>query len=259
MKVRSVLLSAAAITALTCGYAGPAHATSGGGWAHAKQKADASGKAGVPANWNPATAPAPTKAVPSGTSGSVAPYGVSTSNSIATNQVSQKTSYYCGPAAVHEALNVQGIGATQSNLASAMGTTTNGTAWYTGSSYPVPTTLNNKLGRSFYVPVNVSYSPTSTEEGNFQSRVVSDINSGYAVVGNAYEVAGGPHLVGHPTNETIYHYFEIRGFSNSGASTMYEDSVHGATSISWYASVPAYSTMDSSKITTIVGGRGYVW
>ena len=40
---------------------------------------------------------------------------------------------------------------------------------------------------------------------------------------------------------------------------MYEDSVHGASSISWSGSVPAYSTMASGTIVTIVAGRGYVW
>ena len=40
---------------------------------------------------------------------------------------------------------------------------------------------------------------------------------------------------------------------------MYEDSAHNATSVPWYAGVPAYSTLSSSKIVTIVEGRGYVW
>jgi len=37
------------------------------------------------------------------------------------------------------------------------------------------------------------------------------------------------------------------------------DSVHGANSISWSGSVPAYSTLASSTIVTIISGRGYVW
>jgi hypothetical protein len=40
---------------------------------------------------------------------------------------------------------------------------------------------------------------------------------------------------------------------------MYEDSVHNAGSVSWHASVPAYSTLPSSSIVSIVAGRGYVW
>jgi hypothetical protein len=35
--------------------------------------------------------------------------------------------------------------------------------------------------------------------------------------------------------------------------------VHGAGSISWSGKVPAYSTLASSTIVTIISGRGYVW
>lgn len=229
----------------------------------------------MPSGWNPATATAPTKAPASaavatvtegselaaGTkvSSSLATAAVATSASLVKNQRSQTTSYYCGPAAVHEALGVQGVSSSQNGLADRMNTTSDGTAWYTGSSYPVPDTLNTKLGHYFYVPVNVNYTPTSAQTTAYKTDLVSDISNGYAPIGNAYEVPGGPHLVGHPTNKTIYHYFEIRGYSSAGSSTMYEDSVHGASSISWSSGVPAYSTMSSATITTIVGGRGYVW
>jgi hypothetical protein len=40
---------------------------------------------------------------------------------------------------------------------------------------------------------------------------------------------------------------------------MYEDSVHNAKSVSWSSNVPAYSTLPSSWIVSIVAGRGYVW
>src|SRR5436190_15885557 len=79
------------------------------------------------------------------------------------------------------------------------------------------------------------------------------------LVGDAWEAPVGPHLVGHPTNREIFHWFEIRGYQNSGGSTMYEDSVHGASSISWSGSVPAYSTLATSTVVTIISGRGYVW
>jgi len=90
---------------------------------------------------------------------------------------------------------------------------------------------------------------------------VTDINhkGGAPLAGDAYEVAGGPHLVGHPVNQTIFHWFDIRGYQNSGATTDYEDSVHGASSIGWAATVPAYSSLPSSTIVNIVGARGYDW
>ena len=84
--------------------------------------------------------------------------------------------------------------------------------------------------------------------------------TGTPLVGDAWETRSSDyHLVGHPTDRTIFHWFEIRGYQNSGGSTMYEDSVHNATSVSWYAGVPAYSTLPSRQIVFIVSGRGYVW
>jgi hypothetical protein len=182
---------------------------------------------------------------------------------LAANQTSQATSYYCGPATVHEALGTVGISLSQASAATKLHTTTDGTAWSGGgtspSGYPIPDVLNGMQNRNYYVPQPVS-SPTSSSIGTYKSDLKMDI---YAVraplVGDAWEVPGGPHLVGHPTNRQIFHWFEIRGFQNSGGSTMYEDSVHGASSISWSGSVPAYSTMASGTIVTIVAGRGYVW
>jgi hypothetical protein len=97
---------------------------------------------------------------------------------------------------------------------------------------------------------------------NFKANLVYNISTvGAPLIGDAYEVAGGAyHLVGHPDNRTIFHWFDIRGYTNSGAYTMYEDSVHGADDvIGWAGGVPAYSTLSSTAIVAIVGGRGYVW
>lgn len=188
------------------------------------------------------------------------------SASLTGNQAAQINSYYCGPAAVHEALGSVGIGSTQSGLGSALKTNSNGTAWYgvyvsssPSTGWPVEDVLNNRVGSSFYNSISVDYTPTDAQKSSFQSRLKADVYSGWPLVGNAYEVAGGPHLVGHPVDRTIYHYFAVRGYSSSGASTMYEDSVHNASSISWSSGVPAYSTLSSNTIVTIVGGRGYVW
>lgn len=233
-------------------------ADTGGSTAAQKQTQDSSGSWDVPPGWNPATAPTTSKATPT----SLSPDAVLASDSIVKNQVAQIKYYYCGPAAVKEALGVQGVGSTQDGLADSLGTTTDGTAWYLGNNdYPVPNVLNARLPGTFtYVPVNVDYTPTSSQVSNFEGHVVADIYDGYAPIGNAWEVAGGPHLVGHPKDKTIYHYFEIRGYDNSGGDTKYEDSVYDATSVSWYADVTsAYSTMSSSTIATILGGRGYVW
>ena len=186
------------------------------------------------------------------------------SASIAANQTPQATGYYCGPAAVHEALDALGVSLSQSAAATALHTTSAGTAWSGGgtspSGYPVPDVLNRYQSRVYYLPQPVS-SPTSKAIGTYENDLEMDIAALRApLVGDAWETQYSTyHLVGHPTNRTIYHWFEIRGYQNSGASTMYEDSVHGATSIGWSPNVPAYSTLSSTAIVSIVSGRGYVW
>jgi Tfp pilus assembly protein PilV len=190
--------------------------------------------------------------------------GYPASASIVANQTPQATSYYCGPAAVHEALDALGVSLSQSAAAAALHTTTAGTAWSGGgtspSGYPVPDVLNRYQSRIYYVPQPVS-TPTSSAINTYEGDLEMDIAAlRAAVVGDAWETQySAYHLVGHPTDHTIYHWFEIRGYQNSGATTMYEDSVHGATSISWAGGVPAYSTFPSTGIVSIVSGRGYVW
>ncbi len=189
--------------------------------------------------------------------------GYPSSASIAANQASQETSYYCGPASVHEALGALGVSLSQATAASALRTTTSGTAWSGGgtspSGYPVPDVLNRYQSRNYYVPQPVS-SATSNAIQTYENDLEMDISSIRApLVGDAWEVPGGYHLVGHPGNEQIFHWFEIRGYYGSGRTALYEDSVHGANSIGWSGNVPAYSSLPSNQIVSIVSGRGYVW
>ena len=136
-----------------------------------------------------------------------------------------------------------------------------GTDWSNPGGYPVPKVLNKNQSKNNYVAVGLPWSPTKAQIKTFETDLVTDINhnGGVPLAGNAYEVPGGPHLVGHPVNQTIFHWFDIRGYKNSGATTDYEDSVHGASSIGWAATVPAYSSLPSKTIVTIIGARGYAW
>ena len=185
------------------------------------------------------------------------------SASLAANQTPQATSYYCGPAAVHEALGALGVSLSQSAAANALHTTTYGTAWSGGgtspSGYPVPDVMNRYQSRNYYAPQPVS-SATSSAINTYENDLEMDVSAIRApLIGDAWEVPNGYHLVGHPGNAQILHWFEIRGYYGSGANTLYEDSVHGAASISWSGGVPAYSNLPSNQIVSILGGRGYVW
>lgn len=183
---------------------------------------------------------------------------------LAANQIAQATSYYCGPAAVHEALDALGVSLSQSAAATALHTTTDGTGWSGGatspSGYPVPDVLNARQTQNRYVAQPVS-SATSGAVDTYEIELETDIYGvGAPLVGDAWETKYSDyHLVGHPTDRTIFHWFEIRGYQSYGAATMYEDSVHNASSVSWSAGVPAYSTLPSAQIVSIVSGRGYVW
>lgn len=180
-----------------------------------------------------------------------------TSKTLPGTQEAQINSYYCGPAALRGAIRMRGItSGSQSTLAAKLGTTTNGTAW---GSHNMEKVFNQYLGYTFYVPAYVSYTATATEKANYKRNLVNDITSNYPLIGAAKEVSGGPHLIGHPSNRNIDHWYTIRGYANSGETTYYQDSVHGASSISWSGSVPAYSAMSSDTITRINGGFGYIW
>jgi len=179
----------------------------------------------------------------------------SSSNRIASIvQTPQINSYYCGPATASELIKGRtGSLVSQSTLAGPLRCVSQ-TSWYDGAGatgYPMADTLNSYVG-SFYVPYG-----TVVAADQFQNKVVADIDLSYGTAGDAYEVVGGPHLVGHP-NSNIYHWFAIDGYLNYANDIWYMDSVAGS-SISWAGSVPAYSNMNYSTLARIVNGRGIMW
>jgi hypothetical protein len=176
-------------------------------------------------------------------------------------QQAQARGYYCGPATVAEMLAQLGRPLTQGAVARELGTKPAGTGWTDGSGYPVPDVLNANQAKNAYVPVALAQQPARAQLREFEADLVADLNHGGGVplAGNAYEVAGGPHLAGHPVNQTIFHWIDIRGYQDFGAVTDYEDSVHGASSIGWSSGVPAYSSLSTRTLVSILGGRGYAW
>jgi hypothetical protein len=164
------------------------------------------------------------------------------------SQQGEQRNYWCGPAALVSTLKESGHGTrTQSWAAGVLGTTTNGT-----DMGGMLSALNAYSGGFKYDEVFESGAWSSYVSG-YESHLKSDINSGNGLVGNAYEVPGGPHLAGHP-NELIYHYIAIDGYFDNGATTHYADP---ATTV--WSTVPAYSKISSSLLVRILGGRGYYW
>jgi hypothetical protein len=110
------------------------------------------------------------------------------------------------------------------------------------------------FGWNFYSMVWMDDNPTSAQRSAFLADLQIDVDNYNAPVsGNAYEVVGGPHLVGHP-NQLIFHHFAIGGWNTNTAKVWYTDS---ATTV--WSSVPAYSWYSTNTVETILGGRGYVW
>ncbi|XVX21997.1 C39 family peptidase [Actinomycetota bacterium] len=189
----------------------------------------------------------------------------------------QSKGYWCGPAAVQEALlhlrDSRGLNVsvpTQSALANDMKTDTSGTAWsgiYVAVSVPggatgrpVPDVLNHYLANysTRYYPVEVA-SATSTNVDNFKTRVMADISSKSPLIGDAWETTNSTyHLVGHPEDRTIFHWYTMMAYSSYGGYVRYEDSAHSPY-VSWGSGVPEYSTLGAVRHTTIMSGRGYVW
>jgi len=136
----------------------------------------------------------------------------------------QRTNYFCGPAVVSEMLAQMGVIVHQRKAARELGTTQNGTDWSDSSGYPVPAVLNENQSINDYVAVALPWVPSRSQLRTYETDLVTDINHGRGapLAGNAYEVPGGPHLVGHPVSQTIFHWFDIRGYQNSGATTDYE-------------------------------------
>ncbi|HEY5360495.1 MAG TPA: C39 family peptidase [Streptosporangiaceae bacterium] len=187
--------------------------------------------------------------------------GLPAARDLRPTQQAQVRGYYCGPATVSEMLAQLGKRVSQATAARELRTNPSGTNWSDNSGYPVPAVLNLNQKKNNYVAVALPWYPTSRQITTFEADLVTDVNhnGGVPLAGNAYEVAGGPHLVGSPVSQTIFHWFEIRGYQKFGAVTDYEDSVHGAPSIGWSVAVPAYSSMPSSAIVDILGARGYDW
>ncbi|QHA01185.1 C39 family peptidase [Dehalobacter restrictus] len=173
-------------------------------------------------------------------------------------QRSQDTYYYCGPATAQEILKYKTSTLySQSTLATPLRCNTSGTPWYDGlgtTGYPMADTLNSYIGSTYYIPYG-----TSVNSATFLSNVTWDIVHFYPVAGDAWEVPGGPHLVGHPTGSTIYHWFAIYGINTDTNYIRYADSVAGCSQISWSGNVPTYSDMYYTTLATIVNGRGIIW
>ncbi|WP_406282021.1 C39 family peptidase [Embleya sp. NBC_00896] len=172
------------------------------------------------------------------------------SSYLAANHQAQAYSNYCGPATARMTLLHQGVNVSQATVAARVGITpgNGGTSWGAMLS-----TLNAYTGGQ-YAGTFLAYSPSAADKASYKARLKVDIATNKdSIAGNVWEVAGGPHLPGHPNRE-IFHWVNIRGYKNSGAYSQVQDP---ATSV--WSGVPAQSPVSSDSLVTMMGGRGYQW
>lgn len=174
-------------------------------------------------------------------------------------QKAQVRTYWCGPATLATLVQASKVDISETTAAKRLKTTRDGTNWYSGAgNYPMEKALEHYTDDFDYTAANLPYTPSDADQEAYKKRLVTDIAvHKQGIAGNAVEVTNGPHLNGHP-NRTIYHWVAVRGYDDDGETTRYADPVAGS-SISWAGPVDRYNEIDSDKIVTIFGARGYIW
>ena len=118
-------------------------------------------------------------------------------------------------------------------------------------------------GRGFAWDIQwLPYTPTSADKSTYVGRLYVSIlgltGSGrrYPLIGNMYMVSGGPHAPGYSETKTYKQHVEISGFKDYGATSHVRDPASG---MSGFEAVPSKYHIDSNKLVTILGARGYLY
>lgn len=181
------------------------------------------------------------------------------------NQQGQLFNTWCGPATVSEIANTMKNNGrltdavTQNTAATSMGTNDDGTS-VTNEVAGLNQYVAQPIVHSnyyFMVWVSGSADPTthSAEVNAFINNLDYDLRNGWVIGGDGWESPGDFHLVGHPANLEIKHWFQVGGYQSYGASTYYSDS---ATTMGW-SGVQPFSWYDTGNLIYIFGGFGYAY
>lgn len=176
----------------------------------------------------------------------------------------QENGYYCGPATALMILKKMGASnITQKSLASSLGTTASGTAWYLSngdsfSQFPMMQTLNSHQSKKYYMPSplgNAGANPLSTTK--VKSYVVSCTSNGNpsALCGISYS-SGNSHLPNYP-NEEIGHWLACIGYKSDGSQIYIADPASNY-SAKW-SNVPQTYYIDAEKCQAFIAPRGIIW
>ncbi|MEU4680452.1 C39 family peptidase [Micromonospora sp. NPDC023737] len=126
--------------------------------------------------------------------------------------------YYCGPAAVHNALTALNIDASQEELADGLGTTIHGT----DSAFDTTRMLNGAIGADMYQTKEITgQEATPAQMDQLQADVVHAISSGHAVVANV--IGGATDASGVWHDFSGGHYVTLVGYSDDGRAVKVAD------------------------------------
>ncbi|QLQ35021.1 C39 family peptidase [Micromonospora robiginosa] len=143
----------------------------------------------------------------------------------------QTTYYYCGPAAVRNALSANGIERSQDTLAVALGTTEMGT----NSAEDTTRVLNQQVKGNPYRTRMIPGSATRAQIDQLQADVVRAVSNGRAVVsnivGDATDTNGGWHSF--PGG----HYIAVVGYKNDGRTVRIADSADPSLPSYWVSTI----------------------
>ncbi|MEU5548285.1 MULTISPECIES: C39 family peptidase [unclassified Micromonospora] len=155
----------------------------------------------------------------------------------------QPNFYYCGPAAVRNALSVMDKDVSQDDLAREMGTTERGT----DSAFVITKALNNKAGKDVYRTVEIpGQVADEAETERLREDIVRTVDDDRSVVANVFgtavDLGGGSHSF------ESGHYISVTGYRDGGSQVKIADSADPAKAEYW---------MDTEVLADWIASRGY--
>ncbi|MDG4794329.1 C39 family peptidase [Micromonospora sp. WMMD1082] len=155
----------------------------------------------------------------------------------------QPNFYYCGPAAVRNALSTMDKDISQDDLAREMGTTERGT----DSAHLITKALNQKAGKEVYRTVEIpGRAADDAESDRLRDDIVRAIDDGRAMVANIIGTATDIDGVSHSFEGG--HYISVTGYRDNGDQVKIADSANPAQAEYW---------ISTDALADWIASRGY--
>ncbi|MFV2099534.1 C39 family peptidase [Micromonospora sp. LOL_024] len=155
----------------------------------------------------------------------------------------QPNFYYCGPAAVRNALTTMDKDVSQDDLAREMGTTERGT----DSAHLITEALNNKAGEDVYRTVEIpGRAADDAQTDRLRADIIRAVDDGRGVVANVIGTASDTDGVSHSFEGG--HYISVTGYRDDGDQVRIADSANPAQAEYW---------IDTDTLADWVASRGY--